>query len=130
MITLEQAQRIVEEGERLRSELQHIDSTIASFHCVEGDVVMCRAYAASPGGAEPLYYARNKSSVEVLPIPKSQALSALNRQRSKLVARFAELGVEAPPAPKPIELSSDCMVIGTIDLIPTGITVLDRAHEG
>jgi hypothetical protein len=40
MITLEQAQRIVEEGERLRSELQHIDSTIASFHCVEGDVVI------------------------------------------------------------------------------------------
>lgn len=99
MITLEQARTIVEQGDGLLADLNYLDQYISTFRRVPGDMVMCRAFSVAPG--TPSDYGRfgGSASVELLPVPKAQAISALLRERTKVVAKMAELGVEAPPPP-------------------------------
>lgn len=99
MITLEQARTIVEQGDVLLADLNYLDQYISAFRKVPGDMVMCRAFSVAPG--TPSDYGRfgGSASVELLPVPKAQAISALLRERTKMVAKLAELGVEAPQLP-------------------------------
>lgn len=92
MITLEEARRILEDGEAAMEELRWCDNKIAGFRAMAGETVQCIAFARPPGAGSD-YGRFSQTWAEVLPIPKAHAISALERQRSKVLARLAELGV-------------------------------------
>lgn len=97
MITLEQARTIVEQGDNLLAELLDVDRRLSAFQNVNGDVVVCRAVSLAPSEDDHTFSAyKGRASVEILPVPKAQAISAVLRERAKLVAKLAELGVYEP----------------------------------
>lgn len=73
--------------QQLQSRLAHADALIAAFQKVLGATVPC--YASS-GTTE---YGRNNASVALPPVPKEIAVSAAQRERSKIVAELQQLGV-------------------------------------
>lgn len=77
----------------LKIQLRAVDEVLAAFQRVPGDTVA--AYATS----DRANYSRGYR-VQLLPVPKSLAVSAALREREKVVARLAALGVTVDP---PIE---------------------------
>jgi len=100
MTTLSQLEKLLEQGRELKEELDAVDYRLSRFAALEGDVVPCRAFAAQTtmdfGRGGGLY-------VEVMPVAKSVVISALQRERSKILQRLRDLGVEADePASEPL----------------------------
>lgn len=93
-ITLEQARRIVEEGDGLTHELSKIEAHLKAFRALTSETVECRAYAT---GSDPFGRITGMYAT-LLPVPRSVAISALERERAKAVAKLAELGVQVPAA--------------------------------
>lgn len=71
----------------LKRDLEHADKALAAFEAEPGPTVTAVAATNRAQRHGPIY------EVELLPVDKAVAVSAAQRQRSKIVAQLQSLGV-------------------------------------
>lgn len=105
MLKLSQLEELLEIGRELQEQLRQADHTLAAFEAIEGPTVPCRAI--TPSSFDVGYRRVATAVVDLLPVPKEQAISAAIRARSKIVQELANLGIEVDSPPAAAEVVLD-----------------------